>query len=129
MKMCLMKICLIPALLVCLTAAAFSQDANAQRYQALSDTMGETLSASNTKLEEFDQNTTYSGNGKVYVSYRHRYESLAKAIQESEARLNRLIQGHAPANIIKEERDKYEGFIGQLDGVKSDYDGWLDSVE
>jgi hypothetical protein len=125
----MLKFCLIPVFLCCLAFQVFSQDANAPRYRALSDSMESTLTSSNTKLGEFDKSSTYNGNGKVYITYRHKYDSLSKSLQESESRLNRLIQGRAPANHIKQERDKYEGFIKQLETVKSEYDQWLSSVQ
>lgn len=124
-----MKFLIVPIIFVCLAIPAFSQDANAQRYKNLSDSMGETVSNSNTQLTDFDKRASYTANGKTYAQYKGRSDSLTKALRESETRTDRLITSRAPASAIKEERDKYEGFIKQLDALKSEYDDWLSSAQ
>ncbi|MDR0553437.1 MAG: hypothetical protein LBG76_01370 [Treponema sp.] len=124
-----MKFFVVSIMLACLVLPVFGQDTNSQRYQSLSNNMGTTISNSNNKLKDVDQQTIYNGNGKTFAQYSQRYNSLAKAIQDSEIRLERLIQARAPANEVKEERDKYEGFVKQLESVKSDYDEWLKSTQ
>ena len=113
----------------CLVFPAFSQDASTQRFQTLSDSMGSTISSSTSKLQNFDELLSDSGNSKTYASYRERYEVLAKALQDSEGRLNRLIQTNDRTANIRAERDNYESLIKKLDALKSDYDNWLRNVQ
>ena len=124
-----MKRVMFALIFVWLVFPVFSQDASAQRFQSLSDAMGSTLSSSNSKLQSFDDQINDTGNTKTYGSYREKYEDLTKALQESEARLNRLIQSNDRNANIKAERDNYESLIKKLDTVKSDYDNWLKSVQ
>ena len=124
-----LKIVLFSLLFVCLVFPAFSQNANSDRFKSLSDTMGSTLSGSTSKLSNYDQQISDTGNSKSYASYRERYNSLSKALQESEARLNRMIQSNDRTANIKAERDNYEGLVKKLDALKSDYDNWLKSVQ
>jgi len=122
-----LKIILFSFIFACLVFPVFSQDqdASTQRFQALSDTMGSTLTSSNSKLNEFDQQLADSGNTKSYAAYRDRYNSISKALQDSEAKLNRMILANDRTANIKAERDNYENLIKKLDALKSDYDNWL----
>ena len=124
-----MKKLMFSLIFACLVFPVFAQNASAQRFKALSDSMGTTLSNSTSKLQDFDEQMTDSGNTKTYASYREKYEGLSKALQESEARLNRLIQTNDRTANIKAERDNYESLIKKLETVKSDYDNWLRSVQ
>ena len=124
-----LKIVLFSLIFACMVFPAFSQNANSQRLQALSDSMASTLSSSNSKLNDFDQQLADSGSTKAYATYRDRYNSLSKALQESEAKLNRLIISNDRTANIKAERDNYESLIKKLDALKSEYDNWLKGVK
>jgi DNA repair exonuclease SbcCD ATPase subunit len=123
-----MRIVFVGALFLSLALPVFSQDANTQRYQALSDNMGTIVSSSNTKLQDFDQRIGYNWNGKVYNSFKQRFETINRALQESENRLSRLLQSHANSDNVKAERERYDGLIKHLQEVKAEYDEWLKSV-
>ena len=124
-----MKLLISSVVLFALVLPVFSQDTGAQRYKSLSDTMGTTVSSSNDKLKDFDQRMVYNGNGKVYASYKQRYDSLYRSLQESEIRMNRLIQSHDYSDSLKQERGRYENLLRRLESVKSEYDNWLNSVQ
>ena len=118
-------VCLI--IFTCLAFPAFSQSANEDRYQSLSDSMDFTLSSSRNKLENFDQDLKDSGNNNSYASYREKYLSLQRRLNETEARLDLYTRTNDKTSLIREQRDKYENLINELDQVKSDYDSWLSS--
>lgn len=116
-------------LLICLVLPCFSQSTASERFRALSDAMGRTIEASNTKLENYNQDSTDAENMKTYTSYRRKYESLSSALKDSEMRLDRLIRTNDKASRVKDERDNYESLIKQLESAKSDYDSWLRNVK
>jgi hypothetical protein len=121
-----MKVIIISVILVCLAFPAFSQqDA---RLRSLSDSMGSTISESNSALAEFDQMMAENANSKAYSVYLQQYRALTAALQESEFRLTRLIQSNSRIAVIREERYRFEGFVRQLETVKSEYDEWLRSI-
>jgi DNA repair exonuclease SbcCD ATPase subunit len=112
-----------------LTLPVFSQDANAQRYQTLSDNMGTAVSDAKTKLENFDQRIGYNRNGKVYSNYQQRFDNINGALTESETRVNRLLKAHDNSDNIVAERDRYESLLQHLEAVKEEYDNWLGSTQ
>ena len=122
-----MKKFLIFFIFICFVFPAFSQNqsANAQRYNSLSDSMGTTLSKSNVLLEDFNSQIKDDGDIKVYTSYKRKYESLTKALQESEFLLNLYLRTNDRTATIKAERDNYESLINQLQQVKSEFDNYL----
>ena len=124
-----MKYLVLSVIFVCLAFPVFSEDANLPRYKALSDTMDRSIANRNSKLENYTQDMTSSGNMKSYASYKARYDSLTKALNESEIKLDLLIRTNDRTVDIKKERDHYESLIQQLQSVKSDYDGWLRNVQ
>ena len=121
-----MKVIIVSVILACLAFPAFSQEDT--RLRSLSDSMGSTLSESNSVLAEFDQMMTYNANSKAYSVYLQQYRALAAALQESEFRLTRLIQSNSRIAVIREERNRFEDFIRRLEEVKSEYDSWLSSI-
>ena len=123
-----MKHFFVFTLLACLVLPVFPQSANKQRFQALGDSISWTASSSNNKLANYDEQITDDGNVKSYTNYRRRYDSLSKALKESEARLDLLIRTNDKSAKIKDERDNYESLIRQLESLKSDYDSWLSNV-
>ena len=114
--------CLI--IFACLAFPAFSQNANEERYQALSDSMDFTLENSRTNLENFDQDIRDSGSGNSYASYREKYLSIVRRMNETEARIDLLTRTNDRTSLIRRERDRYENLINDLEQVKSDYDSW-----
>ena len=124
-----MKPLFVFVLFACLVFPVFSQDANADRYKSLSDSMGRTLSNSNANLENYTEEMNGSGNMQTYSSYKGRYNTLVKALNESENKLNYMIRANDRKANIKAERDHYESLVDQLDTMKSDYDSWLSKVQ
>jgi len=117
------------AIFICVAFPGFSQNARSQRFKDLGDSMGRTLNASNSKLENYDQDTADSGNTRTYTSYNRKHEFLKNALNQSEMKLDLLIRTNDKPAYIKEERDHYESLIKQLDALKSDYDAWLQSIQ
>ena len=120
-----MKYFVIFVLFACLVFPVFSQDYDSQRYQALSDSMGNAVNRNNNKLADFDDRINDDGNAKTYTTYKGRYDRLTKALGDSEGRLDFLIRTNDRQKNIKEERDNYADLIDQLETMKSDYDSWL----
>ena len=124
-----MKSFIIAIILAALVLPVFGQDANAPLYRTLDDSMGATISYGSSRLQDFDRDIGYNNQGKVYSTYKLRYDSLSKALQDSEAKLGRLIEFHDTAANIKTERDRYESILNQIQQVKSDYDNWYKTVQ
>ena len=124
-----MKKFIVFLVFICFAVPVFSQNdsANVQRYNALSDSMGTTLNKSNVLLEDFNSQIKDDGDIKVYTSYKRKYESLVRALQESEFLLNLYLRTYDRTATIKAERDNYEHLIGQLQQTKSEFDGYLRS--
>jgi len=123
-----MKYLVLSVIFVCLAFPLFSDDANLPRYRTLGETMDRSISSHNSKLENYTQDMTNSGNMKTFASYKARYDVLSKALDESEAKLDLLIRTNDRTVDIKNERDHYESLIKQLESVKSEYDGWIRNV-
>jgi len=117
------------AFLVCLALPVFAQNPNRPMYQALSDQMGTTLTNSNTKLDNYTQDMTNNGDTANFATYRSKFNTINKALSDSEARLDLMIRSNDRTVRIKEERDRYESLVKQLDSLKSDYDNWLKNVK
>jgi hypothetical protein len=124
-----MKFLITVVLSLCIVFPVFSQSSGAQRYSALGDSIGITLTRSNSKLANYNSMIQDDGNNKVYTSYKRKFEVLVSALNESEARLNLLLRTNDRTTIIKEERDNYEDLIGQLQALKSEYDSWARTVQ
>ena len=116
-------------LLICVTFAAFSQNASSDRFKALSDTMGRTISSTTSRLENYDDQINDSGNTRTYASYNRKYLVLRQALTESESRLDLLIRSNDRAALIREERDNYAELLDHLEALKSEYDDWLKNVQ
>jgi len=115
-------------LLTCLVFPCFSQNAQTERFRALSESMDRTISASNSNLENYSQDASDSENMVTYTNYRRKYESLANALKSSEMRLDKYIRTNDKPSVIKDERDNYEKLIGELQSVKNEYDNWLRNI-
>jgi hypothetical protein len=124
-----MKYFAVFVLLGCLVSPCFSQNVNVQRFRNLGDSMGKNLSASNSNLQYYDEVISDTGDTKTYTDYYRKFEITAKALNESESRLDLLIRSNDRPDRIKEERDFYERLIKQLDALKAEYDGWLRTVQ
>jgi hypothetical protein len=125
----MMRVLFVGLTLLIAVYPVFSQDANAQRYQTLSDNIASAVSDGNAKLQNFDQRVGYNRNGKFYSNYRQRFETINRALVESETRFNRLLQAHDNSDNIKAERDRYESLIQHLQALKDEYDSWLSSIQ
>ena len=117
-----MKKIIILIILACLVFPVFSQSAIQQRTAALSDSMGNTYSRSSAKLADYDSMIKDDGEIKMYTSYLRKYNSLVKALRESESRLDLYLRTNERSDIIRAERDNYEALVNQLQSVKSEYD-------
>ena len=124
-----MKILVFSFIFACLVFPVFSQNASTERFRALDDSMGTTISNSNDKLRDFDDQMNDNGNAKTYAAYRDRYQIISRALRESELKLTRLIQFNDRPTNLKAERDNYASLIRRLEAVKSEYDDWLRTVQ
>ena len=116
-------------ILVGLAFPGFSQSDNQERFRALGVSIDRSVSSNNDKLAQYDDLISNDGNTKNYTAYRRKYESLSRALKESESRLDFLIRTNDRTSKIKAERDNYERLIKQMENLKSDYDGWLRRVQ
>ena len=124
-----MKAFFVFAVFVCVTFPGFSQNASSDRFKALSDSMGRTISSTTSKLETYNDMVLDNGNIRNYSSYNQKFEVLKQALGESERRLDLLIRTNDRISVIKEERDNYEKLSKELESLKSDYDNWLKNVK
>jgi hypothetical protein len=108
---------------------AFSQAANLQRFRALSDAMGTTLTRSTAALADFDSRTGESRDVQRYAHYFRQHRFLATALQESERQLNFLLRGHAHPTLIDEEHRNFRNLLRAMEALKTEYDGWLRTVQ
>ena len=125
-----MKLFVTFLLLTCLAFPALSQSqAQMTRYRQLGDNMENTLSRSNTRLQEFDSRILDNGHARMFTNYRLRFEDLTRSLRTSELLLDQFIRSNDRAEHIRRERDNYEGLIQELQEVRTDYDGWLRSIQ
>jgi len=123
-----MKYFAVFVIVVGLAFPVFAQNtALAQRLTALSDSMGSSITNATATLQDFDVQIKDKKDMTVYTSYLNRYGYLVSALQESEGRFKLLIRTNDRNHNIEEERDTFEGFIKQLQAVKSDFDAYLKS--
>ena len=125
----LMKFLFVSILLIFMVLPVFSQDEVSQRFRALGDAMDNTISITNSRLASFDERVTDNSNVKTFSTFRVRYEDMLVALRDSEMRLDLFIRSNDNSSKIRDERDRYEGLIRDLEGMKSDYDSWLRSVQ
>ena len=124
-----MKIFIGVMIFTCLAAfPVFSQDTDAERYKALSDSMGSSVSRSTDRLANYDSMSGDDGSLRTYSLYRKRHDELVSALRESEIKLDRLFRTNDRTRFIKQERDNYERLLVELQSVKSEYDAWLSTV-
>jgi hypothetical protein len=122
----LMKYFAVLVILVGLAFPAFSQNnALNQRFTALGDSMNKTITNSTSTLSDFDSQIKDNGDIRMYTTYLIKYNYYAKALQDSEGKLNLMFRSNDRTAFIKDERDNYEGLIKQLQAVKTDYDAYL----
>ena len=124
-----MKIFIGFVIFSCLAFPAFSQSPSVQRFRTLSESMGTTITRSNTALADFDERSGNDGTFRAFTSYRVKYDDLVVALQESEHRMNLLLRSNDRFENIKQERDRYDSLIRQLEAVKTEYDNWLRTVQ
>jgi len=118
------KILIISVILVCFAIPAFSQNqnANAERSKALSEAMANTISRNTETLSNFDEEMSGTGNTKTYSTYKRRYDSIVKAMNDSESRFNLYVRTNDTNAKIKAERDRYEELLKELESLKSEFD-------
>ena len=124
-----MKKILIFAIFICIAFPVFSQNANRDRFKALSDSMGRTISSTTSKLENYDEMTAENGETKTFTYYNRRHEAIKQALNDSERRLDLLIRTNDRHALVMEERNNYESLLKRLEDVKSEYDNWLKSLK
>jgi len=122
-----MRFFVVFAILICAAFPAFSQSGMghvpaAERSTVLSETMGRSISAASSILEDFDAQIGENGDMSVYISYLKKYQFLVSELEESEVLLNRYIRSSERTTIIKAERDNYESLLKQLQTIKSEFD-------
>ena len=123
-----MRFFIIFSILVCIAFPVFSQNASQQRFSALSDSMGTTISRSTDTLADYDANITDNGNIRTYTSYKKTYEYYVQALRESEGRMELLFRTNDRTSRQLEERNNYEKLIQQLQSIKSEYDNFVRTV-
>ena len=124
-----MKAFLVFVIFICVTFPGFSQNTSSDRFKALSDSMGRTVSNTTANLENYDELTKDNGSTRTYSYYNRKHEHFKQALSESERRLDLLIRTNDRRAVIKEERDNYEVLLRHLEDLKSEYDSWLRSVQ
>jgi len=123
-----MKYFAVFVILAGLAFPVFAQNtALAQRLNALSDSMGSSITNATATLQDFDAQIKDKKDMNIYTSYLNRYGYLVSALQDSEGRFKLLIRTNDRNYIIEEERDTFEALIKQLQSVKSDFDAFLKS--
>ena len=123
-----MRFFVVFTVFICLAFPVFSQNATQQRFSALSDSMGATVSRSNDTLADFDSRLKDNSDTKIYTSYKHRYEYLVSALRDSENEMERMFRTNDRVAYLQKERDHYEELIKRLEATKSDYDNFVRSV-
>ena len=118
------KILIISVVLLCFAMPAFSQNqnANADRSRALSEAMANSISRNTDKLASFDEEMTGAGDTKTYASFKRRYDSIVRAMNDSEHRFRLYVRTNDTREKIKNERDRYEELLRELESLKSEYD-------
>ena len=124
-----MKLLLFSIILFAFTFPVFSQNANIQRYRALGDAIGTTLTRSTAALADFDSRVRDDGTNQLYARFFRQHSELARALRESEFRLNFLLKGFAHKSLITEEHENYQHLLRQLEVLRTEYDAWLRTVQ
>jgi len=123
-----MKYFAVLVILAGLAFPAFAQNtAITQRFNALSESMGTTVSKSSTTLEDFDSQIKDNKDVLIYTNYVKLYNFLASELKESEQKLNLMIRSNDRTAYIAAERDNYESIIKRLQSVKTDFDAYIKS--
>ena len=124
-----MKVFFIAIFTICLLVPVFAQDANVSIYQALNNSMDAAIEHNTEALANFDNLIVHDNQGKVYAQFKIRYESLDRALRESEITLERLIRFNAASANLRAERNRYANLLQQLEDVKLEYGSWLGTVQ
>ena len=103
----------------------FSQAGNQDRFRALSEAMGNTLTRSTAALADFDSRANDDGSIRRYTNYLRLYRTLSSALNESERRLNFLLTANAHRNYIDDEHTNFQELIRSLESLKTEYDNWM----
>ena len=123
-----MKYFAVFVLLSALAFPVFAQNtALTQRFNALSESMGTTVTKATSTLADFDSQIKEKGDTNVYVTYLRKHDYLVEALDESEGRFKLLIRTNDRNVRLGAERDTYESLLKQLQSVKSDFDNYVKS--
>ena len=124
-----MKVFFGVAIFVCLAFPAFSQSPNADLFDALGDSMENSVSRSISVLADYDSRNTNNDDFRMYSDFKKRYEDLLRAIRSSEIRMDLLYRTNDRAEIVRRERDNYDDLLTQLQVMKAEYDSWLRTIQ
>ena len=122
-----MKSLVIFALFLSLAFPVFSQDSN-QLFRTLSDSMGQTITRSTSRLAAFEERMNINGHTRDFSEFRLRFEALLIALRDSEERMDLLLRSNARFADIQRERDIYQKLIRDLESIKTEYDNWLRNI-
>jgi hypothetical protein len=123
-----MKYFAVFVILVGFAFPVFAQNnAITQRFNALSESMGTTISRSSATLEDFDSQIKDNSDVRILTSYARKYNFFVSVLQESEEKLNLLLRTNDRTNYILAERDNYEGLLKDLQSVKTEFDAYIKS--
>ena len=123
-----MKILITITLLACLALTAFSQDPNSQRFDALSNSMDNTLTRSNNRLANYDEQMNFGGNSREYSTFKLKFDSISHSMRTVEERIEHMLRSNARPSHIERERNIYATLIRQLEEVKAEYENWMRSI-
>ena len=128
-----MKKLVVFALLICVAFSVYAQSQSTnvqqQRYRALSDAMGTTLTRNTQSLADFDVRMGGSASTRGYTYYFREHNVLSSALRQSEFRLNFLLNNNAHSAVINEEHVNFEGLLKALEALKTNYDNWLRTAQ
>jgi len=123
-----MKYFAVLLILAGLAFPVFAQNtALAQRLNALSDSMGASITNATATLQDFDAQIKEKKDITIYTSHLNRYGYLVSALQESEGRFKLLIRTNDRNHNIEAERDTFESFLKLLQTEKTEFDTFLKS--
>ena len=124
-----MKIFIGFVIFICLAFPAFSQNSNAERFSDLSESLDSAISRSTAMLADYDSRSSDNGDFRMYSSFKKRYDELVRDLRASEIKMAQLFRTNDRVSYIKEERDNYNRLLTELQGVKAEYDSWLQTVQ
>ena len=125
-----MRILIGLVIFVCLAFPVFSQSQSpyADVFNDFNESLDTAISRSTAVLADYDTRSNNDGDFKMYSSFKKRYDDIATALKESEAKMDLLYRTQDRAENVKKERDNYDELLTQLKTIKSEYDSWLGTI-